>query len=107
MPFAQGLKATDPEGAQRAQAACGQAAHLSKQAQAEAERQQRAEAIIQVIEWTNRSARDLWDYLDERAKLHPAQPEPDNDRVARVYERILAMALSRWEALLAEEEAAR
>jgi hypothetical protein len=104
LPFAQGLKATDPAGAQRAKAACRQAAHLSKQAQAEAEREQRAVAIIKAMEWTCRALSELREYLEARDKQQPALPAPRNDRIAHVYERVLSMALSRWQALLAEEE---
>src|SRR5258707_15804433 len=49
-PFAQGLKATDAAGRKRAQAACRQAEALSREAQVEAERQQRAQACIRAMQ---------------------------------------------------------
>jgi hypothetical protein len=56
LPFAQGLKATDAAGAQRAVAACADAERLADEAQAKAERRQRIEAQIQAMESTCRPA---------------------------------------------------
>lgn len=104
LPFAQGLKATDPAGAQRAVVACGEAERLSREAQAEADEQQRVEARIQAMEWTCRASSQLRAYLDARdQQQQPGGPAPGNDPLERMYRLGLTMELSRWEAMLAEE----
>ena len=69
--------------------------------------QQRAEAQIQAMEWTCRALSQLRVYLDTRDKprdlqQHPGAPE--NDPLEHVYRLEVTLALSRWEALLAQEE---
>jgi hypothetical protein len=106
----QGLKATDPAGARRAQAACREAERLSGEAQAAAQQHQRIEAQIQAMEATVRASCALREYVDardnERRKKHPSKPLPEDDRVERMYRTILSTALLYWEALLREEKAA-
>ena len=49
-PIATGLKATDPAGASRAVESCGAAESLSREAQREAEAEQRSDALNRAIE---------------------------------------------------------
>jgi hypothetical protein len=101
-PFAVGLKATDPEGAARAATACRQAESLSREAQSEAEEAQRFEQHLRAIVATNSALQQLREYRDARQKKGlPARP---GDRIERVLTLMVNMALTRWEALLAQEE---
>lgn len=128
-PVATGLKATDPAGAARAQAACGEAGQIAAEAQRQAEaaqrqaqQAQRAEATIRAIEWTSRALRQLNDYLAARDKhgnlkrdwqrdrqrdlrQYPGarRYRPRPDRVELVLTQAANAALSRWEVLLKEE----
>jgi alkyl sulfatase BDS1-like metallo-beta-lactamase superfamily hydrolase len=114
-PVALGLKATDAAGGRRAAAACVEAERVSGQAQAEARRQRRAEALIQAIGWTNRACGEFNRYLVARAKRRQGQPKqqaprgvaPVNDRIEHLYVQMVETALARWEALMAEGENAR
>jgi hypothetical protein len=107
-PVAQGLKATDPAGAARAAAGCQKAAHLSHEAQRQAQRAQHNEACIRAIEATNRALRELSEY---RAECQEQQDKgllsPHADRLERVLTLAVNVALSRWEALLKEGEQAQ
>jgi hypothetical protein len=100
-PIATGLKATDPVGRARAAAGCGEAQRLSRAAQAEAAAAQRAEATIRAIEWTNSAFKELREFYERRDK---GPPGPLDDRVEDLLTRVVNLALSRWQALLAEEE---
>jgi predicted transcriptional regulator len=102
--IAVGLKATDPEGALRAVANCSEAAHLAGAALAEAQAAQRAEALNRAIEWNAGALKDLREFHQRRDK---ARPGPFDGRQEDILFRIANMALARWEALLAKEEAAR
>jgi hypothetical protein len=99
-PFAQGLKATDPAGAQRAVAACGEAERLSREAQRQAVAAQRSQALIHAIEWTNSALKDLRDF-HQRRDTDP--PGPLDIRAEDVLMRVVNIALAQWEALLAEQ----
>jgi hypothetical protein len=111
-PFAQGLKATDPAGRQQAATACVEAERLSDAAQAKAKRVQRTEALIQAIDWTGYQIRQLTAYRAARAKQRNGQPKRQrphgvptiHDRIEDMFVKMVGIALSRWEALLAEEE---
>jgi len=102
-PIATGLKALDPAGAARAAAGCREAALLSRAAQRQAEAAQRSEALIHAIEWSNSAFKELREFWERRDKDPPG---PFDDRVERVLTQVVNMALSRWEALMKEEEAA-
>ncbi len=115
-PVALGLKATDPAGRERAAAACVKAERLSAQAQAELRRERHADALIQAIDWTGAACRALSDYRATRAKQRQAQPTrkaqpkrqappgavPLDERIERVYVRIIEIALARWNAVMDE-----
>jgi hypothetical protein len=101
-PFATGLKATDPAGAARAVAACQHAESLSREAQAQVEEAQRFERHLRAIVATNSALQELREYREARQKKGlPARPD---DRIERVLTLMVNMALTRWEALLAQEE---
>ncbi len=99
-PVATGLKATDPEGAARAAAACRRAAWLSRRAQLRAEADQREEARLRALEMVNRALADLNRHRAARAK--DGQPVlRDDDRVAQLLVRTVEIATARWEWLQA------
>jgi hypothetical protein len=103
-PVAHGFKATDPEGAARAKAACCKAQLVSSAAQAEAQRQRRAEACMLWMDATCNASRQLREYLDARNARYPGRAPPSNDRIERVLRMILEVALSQWEALAEQEK---
>ena len=133
-PIALGLKATDPAGAKRAALACQEAELLSDEAQAEAKRVARPEAMIHAIEannfalseyrrWRERRGRERAKQRDrahaEKCATLPGRfrkrepkgplppPTPRDFLIEGVYLRLMTVALSRVEALVAEEKASR
>ena len=100
-PFARGLKATDPQGARRAGAACKQAEALWCAAQAEAEAAARAEERLRAIDAVNRALGELNAYRALRAKER--RTRASDDQIERVYMLIAQRATDHWQALLAQE----
>jgi hypothetical protein len=102
-PIATGLKATDPDGAARAVESCGAAASLSREAQRQAEAAQRSDALNRAIEGAGSALKNLREFHQRRGK---GPPGPLDIRIEGVLMRVVTMALARWQALVAEEEAA-
>lgn len=99
-PVATGLKATDPEGAARAAAACRRAAWLARRAQLRAEADQREEARLRALETVNRALADFNRHRAARAKA--GQPAlRDDDRVAQLLVRMVEITTEHWQRLLA------
>ena len=103
-PIATGLKATDPAGAARAVESCGAAQLLSREAQREAEAEQRSEALNRALELNNTALGNLREFHEARGK---GPPGPLDIRAEDILMRVVEMALAQVQALVAEEEAHR
>lgn len=79
-PFARGLKATDPAGAVRADAACVRAAAIAAQAQAEALWAQWNATFIDLLKFAAMLRDQLADYRALRAKRRPQRDAAAADR---------------------------
>ena len=105
-PVATGLKATDPDGAACAAESCAAAESLSREAQQQAQHQaeaaQRSDALNRAIEGTGSAFKNLREFHQRRGE---GPPGPLDIRVEGVLMRVVTMALARWQALVAEEEA--
>ena len=102
-PVATGLKATDPDSAARAAESCAAAESLSREAQREVEAEQRCDALNRAIELNSTALRNLREFHQRRDKDRPG---PLDLRIEGVLMRVVNMALTQWQALVAEEEAA-
>jgi hypothetical protein len=103
-PFARGLKATDPAGAARADAACAEAACLARAAADKARTQTLWQARLRAIDAANGALHAFNAYAAERRQAK--RPARGDDRLARVLWRAVDVAIGRWEWLLGEDERA-
>jgi hypothetical protein len=106
-PVAQGLKATDPVGRTRAEAACLKAEGLARVAQAQAEAYKRYEAQLHALDWTSRACADLRRFRNDRAKdrIRKRRPSPLQDRIEGILICLVEIAVRRLETILARHEA--
>jgi len=95
-PFAAGLKATDPEAAARAAAACRQAEGLAQAAEREAEEARRFEECMCALTAVNRALEELTAYSEQRKTQHAAQPAA-NDPLERALVVSVAAAVEWWQ----------
>ena len=100
-PLLVGLRATDPAGAARADAACRRAARLARKATARAAAEQREAAQLRALDAMNRTLADLNRYRASCAKA--GQPGlRDDDRVAHLLVRTVEIATENWVRMVAE-----
>jgi len=100
-PFPTGLKALDPAGYSDAEARCGVAEPLSREALELVLAAQGLEERIGAIQEVNQAIDRLCDFRDARRRHGYA--EASSDRTEAVLERLLDDAIERWTALQAED----
>lgn len=101
-PVPQGLEATDPAARLRATAACGEAEHLARKAQAEAGTLLRAVKHARALAGAARALREYVEYCRAQ-KQNPGRPHPSG--LSEEHLRgSLQVHFNYWRALQAEEE---
>jgi len=92
-PFARGLKATDPQGATRATAACAQAEAIAAEAQADAALLQWNETLVELLRTVRIISDQLTAYQQERRQKRRGQPAAQTDMREQTMNRLGHLAL--------------
>jgi hypothetical protein len=100
-PFATGLKATDPAGAERALADCERAEPRARAAQAKAEAEMRFEERLRAMAEVNRAVAELKRYRERCAKdrAEGRPPAPNDERLERALVLSVRVATDWWMSL--------
>ncbi len=89
-PFPRGLKATDPQGATRATAACAQAETIAAQAQADAALLQWNETLLDSLRTVHMIRDELTAYRQTRRQKRRGRPAQQTDRREQAMNRLAA-----------------
>ena len=91
-PFPCGLKATDPQGATRATAACAQAGAIAAQAQTDAALLQWNETLLDSLRTVHMIRDELTAYRQARRQKRPGRPAKQTDRREQAMTRLSHLA---------------
>ncbi len=100
-PFVSGLKALDPAGRLHAEARCGAAEPLAREAEAQALAAQRAERRIAALDLVHQAIKNLREYRQDHPKGATSQVEW---RIETLLVQFFTIAVGRLEALLDEDD---